>query len=56
MSPYGLTLRELFWMKDGLAEFWGAAMFGGPASKPEKMDYNPTYLQALVNSGQVAGE
>lgn len=55
VSPYGLTLRELWWMKEGLAEFWGAAMFGGPSSKPEKMDYNPAYLQTLVSSGRVVG-
>lgn len=42
-------------MKEGLAEFWGTAMFGGPVSKPEKMDYNPGYLQTLVNSGRVVG-
>lgn len=39
-------------MAHGAAEFWGGAMFGGPApEQPEKIEYDAELLQSLVKSG-----
>ena len=44
-------------MKEGAAEFWAAAMFGGPAtdSGTERIPYNPDILKGMFDNGRVEG-